>query len=475
MEINNHTKFNEFLNNSPRQNIFQIKSNVGAEPLYFLQELYTSPPKINIAWKELETMGLSHPPNKHQLVSSKIPSQSIGNRINRNRSIRVFNRFTVDIKNALRNIPVYVLVNGRNELVVATTKSIKYPDSDLLTKSKEQKFGFIFFDKREADLYLAQTIQKLDATMYTERTTGLAEIGLSVHCIGLDYAYNLFRNSNSVDFRFVPSLNQINYFLENFHESDRSTFSLGQETVNQLGRSFPLDNLTKNLMLPSLGRLNSGYYFKGVPIYVVQLKDVPYAMVQEAMLQVTGLNGAHSENTVSVHTSTINVAEKVAPSIVDYYRDFISQNFPRSTTFSSSIHSTPNSNKLNEKTANYVFFDKMQAEQFSLKCRPYLLKDTNFSNQGVQISSLEQFLEICEDTIILKKDFDTANIKFTSNSEGSTHFIPTKESLEVLKDYSEQPKKSLDKSIKIWLKGKFVKLRRLQHDYLGLILRGYKL
>ena len=117
----------------------------------------------------------------------------------------------------------------------------------------------------------------------------------------------------------------------------------------------------------------------------------------------------------------------------------------------------------------------MQAEQFSLKCRPYLLKDTNFSNQGVQISSLEQFLEICEDTIILKKDFDTANIKFTSNSEGSTHFIPTKESLEVLKDYSEQPKKSLDKSIKIWLKGKFVKLRRLQHDYLGLILRGYKL
>jgi hypothetical protein len=76
MEINNHTKFNEFLNNSPRQNIFQIKSNVGAEPLYFLQELYTSPPKINIAWKELETMGLSHPPNKHQLVSSKIPSNT---------------------------------------------------------------------------------------------------------------------------------------------------------------------------------------------------------------------------------------------------------------------------------------------------------------------------------------------------------------------------------------------------------------
>ena len=72
MEINNHINGSELINNTTGQNIFQLKSNVGSEPLYFLQDLYTSPTKINIAWKELETMDSSCEVSNNQLVNSKI-------------------------------------------------------------------------------------------------------------------------------------------------------------------------------------------------------------------------------------------------------------------------------------------------------------------------------------------------------------------------------------------------------------------
>ena len=101
MEINNHINGSELINNTTGQNIFQLKSNVGSEPLYFLQDLYTSPTKINIAWKELETMDSSCEVSNNQLVNSKIPATSVRNKINRNRSFRILNRAYDDFRRCL--------------------------------------------------------------------------------------------------------------------------------------------------------------------------------------------------------------------------------------------------------------------------------------------------------------------------------------------------------------------------------------
>ena len=444
MEINNHINGSELINNTTGQNIFQLKSNVGSEPLYFLQDLYTSPTKINIAWKELETMDSSCEVSNNQLVNSKIPATSVRNKINRNRSFRILNSYTKKIKNSLQTVPVYVLVSGRNELVVATTKSIKYPGFNLLSQSKRQKLGFIFFDKREADLYLNEIIQTLDKTVYTERTTGLSQIGLSIHCVGLDYAYKLFRNSTDVDFRFVPSLSQVNYLIENINELEGSNFDESFQPIIKKDNKVGLGNLV--IPVPDSHSLNSCHgdlgSFKGVPIYVVQLKDIPYDIVQKTVMEVSNLDD---------------------------------QNFLRPTTQDSSIRAKVDSST--DRISNYVFFDKEQADQFSLRCRRYLIKNSGIvefsSNRNVKVFSLEGFLEMWEDAIVLKRNF-TVN-KFFFNPNHSTYFIPSKESLKVLKDYAEQPKNSLNKSIRAWAQIKLAKLRWLQHDYLGLILRGYRL
>ena len=78
-----------------------------------------------------------------------------------------------------------------------------------------------------------------------------------------------------------------------------------------------------------------------------------------------------------------------------------------------------------------------------------------------------------EDSIVLKQNSMHSNFSF--NPEQPTYFIPSKESVKVLKDYAEQPKKSFSKLVGSWARGKLIKLRWLQHDYLGLFLRGYKI
>ena len=472
MEVYNYS---EVPNNSSGQSIFRLVSNVESEPLYFLQELYKSPPRISIAWKDLEAQRTSCETGTHQLVTSKKPTTFIGSQINRNRSVKILNRYTETIKNALQSVPVYVLVNGRNELVVATSKPVKYPDSNLLSQSKRQRFGFIFLDKREADLYLAEITRKVDTAIYTERTTGLSQVGLSIHCIGLDYAYHLFRHEIDVDFRFVPNLNQVTYLLENVNPSDISTYSPYSQPITV---DIPDDEYRDldNLMIPDLDHAEVSS-FRGVPVYVIQLKDVPYATAQENMLKMGSFTDDLQSKGVTFSSISSRITEKVSPSILDYYPDLFVKHAVNKTEQNLKIEDLSIPSKIESvksRISNYVFFDKVQAEQFGLNCNQYLVKNTTLSSFGrTQIFSLEGFLEMWENAILLKQDFNEG--KFNFNSKQSTYFIPSKESLKILKDYAAQPKKSLSKSINLWAQSKLIKLRWLQHDYLGLVLRGYRL
>lgn len=487
MAINNHLNLSTLVNSAVGQNIFQIKSKVGSEPLYFLQELYTSPPKLNIVWRDFEAMGSSSS-NSAEFTLPKTAVKPNVNWLNRRLSKNSLNQFTGKIKNALKTVPVYVVVSGRNELVVATSKSIRSPNYTLLRQPKRQKFGFIFFDKREADLYLNVITDRVNSSLYTERASGLSQIGLSIHCIGLDYAYSLFRNSADIDFRFVPNLSQVNYLLENINQLDNSGFRFGdahKRIKSGQYQSIPLTGVTSNLgelpstilaseftqpirklegsILPSFDNLNAKS-FRGVPVYIVQLNGISSQVSQEILEKV---NSLCSEDTTFARTSS-EMAEKVSPSILSYYNDFHDPKFSGSRVNSliSKDQTTITDSEKGSNYSNYVFFDKLQAEQYAASFNSSRIT-------SVSILNLEDFLEMWEDSIVLKQNSMHSNFSF--NPEQPTYFIPSKESVKVLKDYAEQPKKSFSKLVGSWARGKLIKLRWLQHDYLGLFLRGYKI
>jgi hypothetical protein len=192
---------------------------------------------------------------------------------------------TKAIQNGLQNIPVYTILNGRGELVVANSFSkLKNKGTKTNIEGKFYDFcgtfdtktrghyhlGFFFMDRQAAEIYLKE-IAKADIK-------GSKNLGLSVNCIGLDSAYLITREQHpGIDFRFIPKLSELkklfaeqikksNVSLEKgqMHGSARPKFKVIRlETLIDLG----------NWISPFSNFLQYSEYYKGVPIYVAQFKD----------------------------------------------------------------------------------------------------------------------------------------------------------------------------------------------------------
>jgi hypothetical protein len=85
--------------------------------------------------------------------------------------------------------------------------------------------------------------------------------------------------------------------------------------------------------------------------------------------------------------------------------------------------------------------------------------------------NLEDFLESWEEALLLNTNSATSFIKIGQ----PTYFIPSKQSTKTLDQYYNRPKDSLGKSIKVWGRRKLDKLFWFQTNYLGLVLRGYRI
>ena len=422
-----------------KERILDVISHEDKEPyaVSFFEDLYTYPPKIKIQWKQLDLVEksdkllpnkiINHPPHKS--------FSGVRDYMDKVISSDVYSKKIKLLKQTLKDVPVYVIVNGRTEIVVASTRSKKFNTIDpnvldpgpllekpeLITEgneirkvirrqvykrsvvesvgkalsTKSKKFGFIFFDPIEAQYYLDAMVARSEKKFHHRRDHSIDKVGLSIHCIGLDTAYSLLsRSSSNVDFRFVPSLPEVKAVLEHSSQGDTNNERQLEQTLSRKALSIISD------------QYNSA--FKGVPIYIVVVKD-KFEALQD------------------------------------------SEKFKSSSTKTNS-------------SANYIFFDREQALEF---CEKYSSRMVS----PIYTDNLEDFLELWGESLVLNTDVTQSFI----NINQPTYFIPSKRSIKTLEQYYNRPKDSLGKSIKVWGRRKLGKLYWFRTNYLGLILRGNRI
>lgn len=427
-----------------KERILDVISHEDKEPyaVSFFEDLYTYPPKIKIQWKQLDLVEksdkllpnkiINHPPHKS--------FSGVRDYMDKVISSDVYSKKIKLLKQTLKDVPVYVIVNGRTEIVVASTRSKKFNTIDpnvldpgpllekpeLITEgneirkvirrqvykrsivesvgkalsTKSKKFGFIFFDPIEAQYYLDAMVARSEKKFHHRRDHSIDKVGLSIHCIGLDTAYSLLsRSSSNVDFRFVPSLPEVKAVLEHSSQGDtNSELAINERQLEQ--------TLSRKALSIISDQYNSA--FKGVPIYIVVVKD-KFEILQD------------------------------------------SEKFKSSSTKTNS-------------SANYIFFDREQALEF---CEKYSSRMVS----PIYTDNLEDFLELWGESLVLNTDVTQSFI----NINQPTYFIPSKRSIKTLEQYYNRPKDSLGKSIKVWGRRKLSKLYWFRTNYLGLILRGNRI
>ena len=427
-----------------KERILDVISHEDKEPyaVSFFEDLYTYPPKIKIQWKQLDLVEksdkllpnkiINHPPHKS--------FSGVRDYMDKVISFDVYSKKIKLLKQTLKDVPVYVIVNGRTEIVVASTRSKKFnaidpnvldpgpllEEPELITEgneirkvirrqvykrsvvesvekalsTKSKKFGFIFFDPIEAQYYLDAMVARSEKKFHHRRDHSIDKVGLSIHCIGLDTAYSLLsRSSSNVDFRFVPSLPEVKAVLEHSSQGDtNSELAVNERQLEQ--------TLSRKALSIISDQYNSA--FKGVPIYIVVVKD-KFEVLQD------------------------------------------SEKFKSSSTKTNSL-------------ANYIFFDREQALEF---CEKYSSRMVS----PIYTDNLEDFLELWGESLVLNTDVTQSFI----NINQPTYFIPSKRSIKTLEQYYNRPKDSLGKSIKVWGRRKLSKLYWFRTNYLGLILRGNRI
>lgn len=450
-----------------------------SDVVYFLEDLYTYPPKIKIQWNQLDLVEESDKLSPNKIINHPPHKSFFGVRdyMDKVTSFDVYSKKIKFLKQTLKDVPVYVIVNGRTEIVVASTRSKKFhshaalssgfnlekgsvQETDVAQKSfskskaykrtldkalstKSKKFGFIFLDPTEAQIYLDTMVARSERRSHLRRDHSIDKVGLSIHCIGLDTAYSLLaRSASNVDFRFVPSLTELRALLE--HSSQGDTNSELGVNERQLGQTLS----GKALSIISAPQYNST--FKGVPIYIVALKDKSRNLFSKLGVDISDLRN-------SLHGAFISGSDTIIrPSSLEgnYRRDKEKLKF----------EALQDSQKVKRSSTNYIFFDREQALEFGEKYSHRMVSP-------IYTYNLEDFLELSEESLVLNTDVTKSFL----NSKQPTYFIPSKRSIKTLEQYDNRPKDSLRKSINVWGRRKLSKLYWFRTNYLGLILRGYRI
>jgi len=442
-----------------------------SKSINFLRDLYSYPPKIKLSieplnefnhfetpqpnskkrFSYLNTKSLKRRKNlftnrenyktsykKNKLVSniekSKVvfPTPKIQNlkqsALNKTSTTNFYNKFTNEIKHSLQHIPVFIIVNGKNEIVLAKkkvfnsikTNSLYNSFSKDAAVSKEENIpenfsnlGLFFMNRKDADAYLTNILHY--------KSKKYKSLGFSIHCIGLDSAYEITRNCHSeIDFRFIPSLKEISYILGNNHINKKLIFDESQHQIKIPSSTFhkisnSLTQFLTHKKLTSFSKYTKREHFKGVPIYVVQLKtnkwpttslfmrinrrvDLAYANLMKGLGFLLGTNGT------GLMTGSL---EK-------------------------NISST-------NQVQTYIFFNSRQATQFCQDHDEHIgryngsifngLFGSLVKNPQIYVTNLEDFLEKWEEDVLGK---------YTKYSKNNLYFVPTKTSLEIINQ--EKPK-----------------------------------
>jgi hypothetical protein len=460
-----------------------------SKTIEFLKTLYGYPPKFTIKWESLDELNqdlfFEH---NYGVLEHSIPfmdyledwffndfsvEESLGKKYSMPDYIdgyldnlyasNFYKNKTKSIQGALATVPAFVVLNGQGEIVLNKPTAIGSPSSlsNYLNKfiynncgafesfsEPKHKFGLFFFNFNDAEIYL-QEIAKLDIE-------GTKTSGLSIHCISLEAAYKITREDHpEIDFRFVPDFSEVkNLLTTNTGQSttivddEQQQLRFRRRTVNM----FPYLERVGKLMSISNSFLLRNEYFKGVPIYIVQIADKP-----------TNLG-------LELYYTTIGVLDHIFGRFIqsiDY-----SIGFGHNWIMQGSIREIKNS----ENLTNFVFFDKKEAVKFvrnqGRKVKRY--KGSRTSNleflirkPKVYIYNLEDFLESWEE----KLHQNLVNIEAKSNDlfdAKNVYFIPKKTISDKIFDYRDNLKPSIIKKFKNTLNIKF----RTFKQFAGLLFRA---
>ena len=274
----------------------------------YLDYIYNYPPKIRILWNSIDDL------NEDQFAYSKYRTQEnlywkkqniedwlsditspyetkfldysrdqyLDGFLDGINSTNFFLKNTKQIQDALNHIPIFVLLNGHGEIVLSKPSNIlssrnpaTYINEKLYDSSgtfdpiveKKSALGLFFISQVDAENYLRE-VGKADPE-------GAQTTGFSIHCISLGSAYKITREYHpGIDFRFVPKFNEVKNLLANMVEKSFVKEYILFEEEQQMCRARHRNiNLGPHLekSFPGYSFLARNEYFKGVPIYILQL------------------------------------------------------------------------------------------------------------------------------------------------------------------------------------------------------------
>jgi len=387
-------------------------------------------------------------------------SEYINGYLDKVNSSNFYHQKTKDIQKSLSNVPVYVVFNSRNQIAVerdafsffdekrekvpekkppykkkwrfTTAFRVQEGDEANLERNPKQlmydfsggfdprndqinpQTGLFFFNYKDARMYLKH-ITRTHRFWYKSKLQRRPYTGYSLHCLGLDSAYRIMRESHpGVDFRLVPNLREVNNFLTEHVGDSNIVVDNGQQQLKVRRR-------TKNLF-PALGKwgywgspvssfLQGNEYFKGVPIYIVQVSEISRSVLKERYLTVVNLLDTFS----GIITNRLD-------SCFGFGQNRIIQG------------SLDDAQKSNDVT-NVIFFEKGEADKFVKEHGRKIIRQRGSRTSNLEsiiqkpkifVSNLEDLIESWEDKIHAGLTNQTPDA--TILDAKSTFFVPTYQS-----------------------------------------------
>jgi hypothetical protein len=308
-------------------------------------------------------------------------------------------------------------LNGQQELVVSSSYSnnSEFNQGTIVkgfkkvfssNTDKASKLGFAFMCYSDAEAYLNDISNQWESNVST--------VGLAVHCVSLASVYDIIHTSGAaLDLRIVPNMNELNLLLNKYKGSSNLVFDSLQYQSRGRVRPLSFTPRIKNFYLgdnatPFYKFVSSNEYFKGVPIYVVQIQSFP----RNIFLESGRIIFSSFDTLVSPVTDVIGTFLGIGERGI----------------FQSSTKNLSKSNN----GQDYIFFNYDQAKNFSKKHGRFVKRfdGGKFIKPGFLSKKPSIYVTNLEDYLELKDFLDVKNS--TENSLGSAYctrdfyFIPEK-------------------------------------------------
>lgn len=422
----------------------------------FLDHLYTYPPKFKVKWNSIDELNedlfiehnygvLEHSfpfvdfiqdfffcQNPKLNVSDNYDKTDLKTGLlNKKNTSNFYQKQTREIQQALSSVPVFVILNGYNEIVLSrpqnpqaqqnissTINKIVYEASGSFDPmvEKRHQLGLFFLNRLDAETYLNEVIKS--------DTDGIKTTGVSIHCIGLDSAYEITREYHpGIDFRLFPDLQLVKGLLHDdlgkkdiILDDQQQQLRFRRRRVNLLPS---LGALGRNLS-PTNSFLQRNEYFKGVPIFVVQATTKPRSIFLEQYYNILG--------------------------IVDTFAGRFMQNFDYAAGFGHNwvMQGSLSNAGSSSRFKNYIFFDKADADKFIKEQGRKIARYSGSRTSNVEflvrkpklfVYNLEDFLELWEENIQSKLALDNKDKKKNMLVCKQTYFIPASTTKSQLQEF----------------------------------------